>query len=49
MSNAARKQLGLQTDQLRTKSKSEHLPSHDLCVGQNVMMQNLPAKDGTQQ
>ena len=39
MSNAARKQLGLQTDQQRAKSTNEHLPSHDLCVGQNVMVQ----------
>ena len=44
MSNAARKQLGLQTDQLRTKSKNEHLPSHDLCVGQNDMMQEPTSK-----
>ena len=40
MSNAARKQLSLQTEQLRTKTKNEHLPSHNLCLAQNVMMQD---------
>ena len=40
MSNAARKQLGLSSDQLRIKTKNEHLPSHDLCVGQNVMFED---------
>ena len=42
MSNAARQQLGLQTEKLRIKTKNEHLPSHDLC--QNVMMQDLTNK-----
>ena len=40
MSNAVRKQLGLSSDQLRVKTKNEHLPSHNLCVGQNVMFQD---------
>ena len=40
MSNAARKQLSLQPEQLRTKTKNEHLPSHDLCLGQSIMMQD---------
>ena len=44
MSNAARQQLGLQTEMLRTKMKNEHLPSHDLCLGQNVMMQDPTSK-----
>ena len=44
MSNAAWKQLGLQTDQLRAKSKNEELPSHDLCVGQNIMVQDPTSK-----
>ena len=44
MSNAARKQLGLQTDQLRAKSKNEHLPSCDLYVGQNIMVQEPTRK-----
>ena len=33
MSNAARQQLGLQTEKLRTNTKNEQLPSHDLCLG----------------
>ena len=44
MSNAARQQLGLQTKMLRIKMKNEHLPSHDLCLGQNVMMQDPTSK-----
>ena len=40
MSNAARPQLRMQTEMLRIKMKNEHLPSHDLCLGQNVMMQD---------
>ena len=37
ISNAARQQLVLQTDKLRTAYKNEHLPSHDLHIGQDVM------------
>ena len=37
MSHTARNQLGLSSDQLRVKNKNAHLPSHDLCVGQDVM------------
>ena len=44
MSNAARQQLGLQTEMLRIKMKNEHLPSHDLCLGQNVRMQDPTRK-----
>ena len=44
MSNAARQQLQLQTQKLRIKTKNEHLPSHDLCLGQNVMMQDPISK-----
>ena len=40
MSNAVRKLFGLGSDQLTVKTKNEHLPSHDLCVGQNVMFQD---------
>ena len=42
--NAARQQLGLQAEKLRIKSKNEHLPSHDLCLGKNVMMQDPTSK-----
>ena len=38
--NAARKQLGLDCEDLRTKYKNEHLPSHDLHLNQVVMYQD---------
>ena len=44
MSNAARKQLGLQTEILRIKMKNEHLPSYDLYLGQNIMKQDPTSK-----
>ena len=44
MSNATRQRLGLQTEMLRIKMKNEHLPSHDLFLGQNVMMQDPTSK-----
>ena len=44
MSNAARQQLGLQTEMLRNKTKKKHLPLHDSCLGQNVMMQDPTSK-----
>ena len=40
ISNAAKKQLGLDCENLRTKYKNEHLPSHDLCLNQAVMYQD---------
>ena len=44
MSNAARQQLGLQPEKLRTVNKYEHLPSHDLYIGQNVVYQDVTCK-----
>ena len=44
MSNAARQQLGIQTEHIRTKIKNEHLPLHDLCLGQHVMLQDPASK-----
>ena len=44
MSNVARKQLGLDPEQLRSKYKNEHLPSHDLHLGHDVMFQDLTSK-----
>ena len=44
MSNAARKQLGLDCEDLRTKHKNEHLPSHDLHLDQEVMYQDSTSK-----
>ena len=39
-----RQQPGLQAEKLRIKAKNEHLPSHDLCIWQNVMMQDPTSK-----
>ena len=44
MSNSARRQLGLEAEQLRHKHKNEHLPSHDLYLGQDVMFQDSTSK-----
>ena len=44
MSNAARHQLGLQPEKLRTVYMNEHLPSHDLHTGQDVMYQDVARK-----
>ena len=44
MSNAARKQKGLDCEDLRTKCKSEHLPLHDLHLNQAVMYQDSTTK-----
>ena len=40
MSNAARRQLGIAAEQI-SASKNQHLPSHDLHIGQEVMCQDL--------
>ena len=42
--NAARKQLGLDCKDLRTKDKNEHLPFHDLHLNQVVMYQDPTTK-----
>ena len=44
MSNAARKQLGIQPEVLRNINKHEVLPTHDLHVGQSVMYQDSVTK-----
>ena len=44
MSNSARRQLGLEMEKLRIKTKNENLPSHDLHIGQDVMMQDHASK-----
>ena len=43
-SNAARKQLGLQSEKLRTVYKNENLSSHDLHIGQDIMYQDATSK-----
>ena len=44
MSNVARTQFGLDQEELRSKYKNEHLPSHDLPLGQDVMFQDSTSK-----
>ena len=44
MSNSARRQLGLETEKLRIKTKSKNLPPHDLHLGQDIMMQDPASK-----
>ena len=44
MSNAARKQLGIQPEVIRNTDKHEVLPTHDLHVGQSVMYQYSATK-----
>ena len=44
MSNSTRRQLGSEAKKLRTKTKSENLPLHDLYLGQDIMMQDPPSK-----
>ena len=44
MSSMARKQLGLDPKQFRSKYKNEHLPLHDLHLGQDVMFQDSTRK-----
>ena len=44
ISNAAREQQGIDCENLRTKYKNEHLPSHDLHLDQTVMYQDSTRK-----
>ena len=44
LSNTARKQLGLDCEDLRNKYKNEHLPLHDLHLDQEVMYQGSTSK-----
>ena len=48
MSNAARKQLGIQPEVVRNTDKYAALPTHDLHVGQQVIFMILQASIGTQ-
>ena len=44
MSIGARKQPGLDSELLRNKHKNEHLPLHDMHLGQDVMFQDTTSK-----
>ena len=39
LSNATRKQMGIQSEELRCRHKNQHLPAHDLYFDQTVMYQ----------
>ena len=44
MSNAARQQLCLQSEDLRKANKHEQLPSHDYHIGQDMIFQDVTSK-----
>ena len=44
LSNAARKQIGIQSEELRCRHKNQHLPTHDLSLNQTVMYQEPVSK-----
>ena len=44
LSNAAKRQMGIQSEELRVKHKNQHLPTHDLCLNQTVMYQEPISK-----
>ena len=41
LSNAAKRQMDIQDEELRTGYKNQHLPTHDLCQKQAAMYQEL--------
>ena len=44
LSNVAKRQIGIQSEELRMKHKNQHLPTHDLCLNQTVMYQEPISK-----
>ena len=36
--------MGIQSEELRSKQKNQHLPTHDLCLHQTVMFQEPTSK-----
>ena len=44
LSNAAKKQMGIQRKELRCGHKNQHLPTHDLSLNQTVMYQEPVSK-----
>ena len=44
LSNVAKRQMGIQSEELRVKQKNQHLPTHDLCLNQTVMHQEPTSK-----
>ena len=48
MSNSARRQLGLEAEKVRTKTKNKSLPLQDLYLSQDIMMQDPTSKQWSQ-
>ena len=44
LSNVAKRQMGIQGEELRSKQKNQHLPMHNLCLHQTVMFQETSSK-----
>ena len=44
LSNAVKKQMGIQSEELRCRQKNQHLPTHDLSLNQTVMYQEPVSK-----
>ena len=44
LSNAARNQMGTQSEEMRCRQKNQHLPAHDLSLNQTVMYQEPVSK-----
>ena len=44
LSNAARKQMGIQSEELKCRYKNQHLPTHDLSFNQTIMYQEPESK-----
>ena len=44
LSNAAKKQMGIQSEELRHRHKNQYLPTHDLSLNQTVMYQEAVNK-----
>ena len=44
LSNAAKRQMRIQSEELTVKQKNQHLPTHDLCLNQTVMYQEPISK-----
>ena len=44
LSNTAKKQMGLHSEEVRMTQKNEHLPTHDLCLDQTAITKIHQAK-----
>ena len=50
LSNVAKRQMGIQNEELRSKQKSQHLPTHVTCTYTRLLcFKNQQAKNGIQQ